>query len=261
MSLRRLLCGAFMAGAPLIILGAVRDAHASYLLRLRLSVGDVITERARIVDKNYWVLPRARLEGFRRGGAVINEEMRSDSEARARVVSSQFGVAHLKGSTHIVSFDVPRHKASLRDVPIDEAVTMRNVPLGESGPVDIADVGAMFLPLAGVHLGSAWSTTERVSTALGSGSVTIEHTLTAVRGNLVDVDVRGTGQITGKQYNLPKLLPGTIEIEGTATYDVVEGYPTQERYRIHNSLLKPAGDEQIGFDEHETVDVTTSIQR
>lgn len=261
MSVRRLLCYALVAGTALIMFGAAPDPHASYLLRLRLDAGDVITERAETIDRNDWVLPKERLEGFRRGGAVINEELRTDSIAHATVVSSHLGVARIEGSAHIVSFDVPRHQTSLHDEPIGESLTVQNIPLRDNGLVDVAVVGTMFLPLAGVHLGSTWSTTQVVSTRLGSGSLTIEHTLSAVRGNLVDIDVRGSGQITGAEYNLPKLLPGKIEIEGTATYDVAAGYATKETYRIHNSLLKPAGDGQIGFDEHETVNTSTLIQR
>ena len=78
---------------------------------------------------------------------------------------------------------------------------------------------------------------------------------------MVQVDVTGHGVITGKEYNLPKLLPGSIEMHGSGWFDPRSGFFTREEYEVHNTLLKPAGTEQIGYDETQSVDIVTVLDR
>ena len=73
------------------------------------------------------------------------------------------------------------------------------------------------------------------------------------------VDVTAHGLITGKEYNLPRLLPGTIALHGTAWFDPAAGLVSQESYRIDNTLVKRQGGTDIGFVEH--LDADTDLHK
>ncbi|HXW77523.1 MAG TPA: hypothetical protein VEJ20_08945, partial [Candidatus Eremiobacteraceae bacterium] len=105
----------------------------------------------------------------------------------------------------------------------------------------------------------SWTTRLRVDTTLGSGQLVLAHSLVSVSDGLAQIDVRGLGDITGAEYNLPRLLPGSIGIRGTYWFDVRRGIVTQESYLIENRLLKTRRGKTIGFDEIETVDVSTRV--
>lgn len=247
-----------------MLLAAGSDAHAtqaSYTLRLHLRPGDVIAQSADIVDRNDWVMPKARLEAFRRSGLVINEEVRHTVSARARVYSVAHGVATLRGTAHIVERDVPRNGRTSRYAPIDSSVTELNNDAAGVEPLDISESAAAALPATAVRVGETWTTSQRVRTTLGSGRVAFRHTLRSVRGSLLEIAVSGRGTITGDEYNLPRLLPGSIELTGTTWLDLRWGVATKESYRIHNRLVKPVRDEAVGFDEHESVEISTHVLR
>lgn len=217
----------------------------------------MIRRHADIVDRTAWVLPKARLDAFRRGGAIVTEERRTTIDSRESVETVNDDRARLLGLARVTTLDVPRQQRSDDQVRIATTLTTRNHEIGSSSPLEVAEAAAADLPMARVTLGSRWTTKESVTTALGSGTITVEHVVSAIDDGLVQVDVTGAGTITGKEYNLPKLLPGSIRLRGSAWFDLSLGLFTRESYAIRNTLEKPAGAERIGFDETETVDITT----
>jgi len=80
----------------------------SMTLHLIFHPKQVIFQRADILDKNDWVLPKKRLEGFRRAGTVIAEERHLIISAWTTVDSVSRGVASLAGIVRRKSFDVLR---------------------------------------------------------------------------------------------------------------------------------------------------------
>jgi hypothetical protein len=225
-----------------------------------LQVGDHLTEYAYQVDKIEWKLPKKRLEHFRKAGVVIQEDHRITIVAQAVVVSTSALGPSLQTQEHIIAIDVPRQQTSAIDQDFLTPLAPDNEPRASyqfSSEAEAAMVGLPIAPKRPASVGQRWSTHLNVVTMLGSGSVTFDHVISAFTNGRVEIMVKGRGKITGTEYHLPKLLPGSIEITGTAWYDPISGLVTQESYLIHNQLLKPAEGEFIGFDEHLTVDATT----
>lgn len=230
---------------------------SSLVLSLHFHPGETLHRHTTIIDRTNWILPKARLEAFRRGGAVITEDVRTTIDSRETVAGIAAGMVHLSGLTVVSSYDVPRQrKIDSREI-VDSRLTARNHAPGLENQLEVAEAATADLPAGAVKLGSGWRTRELVTTSLGSGTLTIVHTVARVENSRVEIEIAGRGVITGKEYNLPKLLPGSIEIHGTAWYDPQAGLFTHEKYAIHNTLVKPAGPERIGFDEFETVDIVT----
>ncbi len=223
-------------------------ALAAVTLALHLYAGDRIVEHSDTVDRIQWVLPAARLEAFRRGGVVINEEFRTQSRADETVLAAFGDHALIRGTISLTTFDVPRGKTATDGRTQTVAITPRNAMLGDPA-YDISDAATVALPAMAVVAGSRWTTRLRVITPLGSGVATFEHRVGAIENGLVRVDVVGQGAITGKEYNLPKLLPGSIALQGSAWYSLSQGIVVRESYRIENVLVKPAGKDRIGFRE------------
>ncbi len=226
---------------------------------ISLRVGDRITAHVYQNDRIDWKLPRKRLEPFIKAGIVINEERHITSVYDATVVSTSQSGAVLLVNARITSFDVPRQQMTATQ----QTAQVRLAPDNEPRPgdalsvADAAMVGLPFTPVTPGHVGQRWRTTVPVVTSLGSGTTTFDHRVVGFSNGLVEIAVLGRGSITGVEYHLPKLLPGSIELEGTAWYDPHFGFVSQESYAIHNRLLKPAEGEQIGFDERLTADVST----
>jgi len=88
-----------------------------------------------------------------------------------------------------------------------------------------------------------------------------DHEVTGLANGRLEIAVQGHGAITGQEYHLPKLLPGTIELDGTAWYDLATHLVTAESYAIRNRLIKPMEGEESGFDERLTVDTSTHVER
>jgi hypothetical protein len=221
-------------------------ALAAVTLTLHLHAGDRIIEHAYSLDRIQWILPQARLEAMRRGGAVIQEEFHTTSSADETVVAAFGGHALVRGHVEVTTLDVPRAKTAKDTATRTASVAADNTT---SGRYDIADAPMVAFPHTPVALGTKWSTRLLVITPLGSGVARFVHRVSQIDSDLVRVDVSGTGTITGKEYNLPKLLPGTIALQGSAWYSLSQGIVVRESYRIENTIIKPAGAEQIGFRE------------
>ena len=115
------------------------------------------------------------------------------------------------------------------------------------------------LPDVPVTVGSRWTTRQQVLTTLGSGVATFDHVVSDISDGRVRIDVSGRGEITGHEYNLPHLLPGTISLTGSAWFDLDSGLVALESYRIENTLIKPAGAERIGF--LEVLDASIDVRK
>ena len=229
-------------------------------MRLRFALREVIDEHAVIVDRVDWILPKKRLEEFRRSGIVINELQRTTIDGRARVGAVAGNEATLTARSHIVTVDVPRHSTGERTDTGRRRVTIYNAPAGPSAePLDVVEAASADFPKRPLRLGDTWRTLERVSTTLGSGMAKFTHRVTAVNRDEIAFTVSGRGTITGAEYHLPKLLPGSIELQGTARFEREGGFVSYEHYELHNRLIKPLGAEQHGFEERETVDISTTV--
>ncbi len=255
MTSRLVLAASAAAAAFSLSAGAPPDGH---LLALRLQAGERIQQRSDLVDRIQWVLPQKRLDAFIAQGIVINEEMRTTTAAIGVVTSTTSTAATLQGSSFTTVRDVPRHRSASSSDSGASRVTPRNVNVGttvyaiESAPmVDLPDVP--------VTLGSRWTTRQRVLTTMGSGVATFDHVVSDISDGRVRIDVSGRGEITGKEYNLPHLLPGTISLNGSAWFDLDSGLVSLESYRIENTLIKPAGAERIGF--LEVLDVSIDVRK
>jgi hypothetical protein len=221
---------------------------AGVILALRLQLGDRIVQHTDLVDRVEWVLPPSRLAAFAAQGAIINEEVRTSILSRGSVVSASSGVAKIVGTISSTVRDVPRKHTTSSHVAGASLVTQRNVDSGVTAyPLESAAM--VGLPPNELHVGTHWTTRQHVVTTLGSGEASFEHTVAAIEGSQVRVDVTGSGTITGREYNLPHLLPGTIALNGSAWFDLASGLIAQESYRIENRLVKPAGSDRIGFIE------------
>ena len=238
---------------------AIESGSQRYVTMAALRVGDRIAERAYFEDQIEWKLPKKRLEPFRRAGVIIKEDKRITIEADAVIVSAQSGRASLQTHERISSFDVPRHRVTVSEQSFAVSLTDDNVEAASSqlSEAQAAMVDFPVTPARPGFIGQRWRTCLPVLTTLGSGTITLDHVISGFNDGRVEIDIEGRGTITGSEYHLPKLLPGTISLTGTAWYDPTSGLVSQESYLIHNQLLKPAEGEQIGFDERLTVDSTT----
>lgn len=229
-----------------------------YLLSLQLRTGDRLVEHSDLIDRIDWWLPHERLEAFRAQGIVINEEVRTSIVANGVVIRADGTGAAIRSRVVTTVRDIPRnHVGTSHDAGI-ATVTLRNSTV-RSSVYAIENAPMVDLPPTPVHLGSRWTTHERVLTSLGSGTATFAHVVGDVEGSLVRVDVVGRGTITGKEYNLPSLLPGTIALHGSSFFDTASGLVVQESYRVENSLIKPARSERIGFTE--VLDIATDLHK
>ena len=228
-----------------------------------LRAGDQISGRVFENDRIEWKLPAKRLERFRKAGVIITEEHRITSVVLASVVSASAAGSVVRLTVHTTSYDVPRATTTVADQTSCARLMPDNEP-GAHGDLDVAGAALVGLPISfgePGRIGRRWRTRVAVTTELGTGVVTFYHSLIELGDGRVEIGVTGTGTITGAQYHLPKLLPGSIQMHGTAWYDVRTGIVTQESYYIHNRLLKPAEGEQIGFDQRLTVDATSRLRR
>ena len=235
-------------------------AACAIALALHLQPGSYVVEHATYDDRVQWVLPPDKLASFARAGVVITEDKQTRTVAAATVAPTPRDMMTLNGTIDTTVTDVPRHRTSHNSAAFTSTITPRNDPLPARG-LDLEEAGMIDLPVLPVCLGQRWQTSVPVLTTLGSGMASIDHTVVSATANLVEIDVKGTGAITGVEYNLPHLLPGTLSITGKAWFDVVNGIVSQESYVIRNRLIKTVHDKTIGFIETETVDVTTHVGR
>jgi len=224
-----------------------------------LHLGDRIAEHASLEDQVEWKLPEKRLERFRKAGVIIKEDRRITIAADALVVSARASLTSLQTHERISSFDVPRNRLTVTEESFPSSLTADNVQraTNQLSEAEAAMVGFPITPTRPGSIGQHWRTHLTVVTTLGSGSITFNHVISSLDNGRVEIRVDGRGVITGMEYHLPKLLPGSIRLTGSAWYDPASGLVMQESYLIHNQLLKPAEGEQIGFDERLTVDSTT----
>jgi len=248
------LCAALGAAGP----ASFAAPATEQLLALRLMPGDRIVQHSELVDGIDWQLPPARLEAFRSQGVVINEEVRTTIVATGVVKARSAGVARVSGKVTTTVHDVPRDKTLVTHDTGVSITTDRNVQTG-TALYALEDAPMVDLPAAPVSLGTRWTTRQRVVTSLGSGVAVFQHVVAAIDGALVRVDVTGRGVITGKEYNLPRLLPGTIALRGSAWFDADSGLISQESYAIDNTLVKTSPQGPIGFIEH--LDADTDVHK
>jgi hypothetical protein len=238
--------------------GAAATPATEQILELRLAPGERIVQHSELVDRIGWQLPPARLEAFRSQGIVINEEVRTTILATGLVTSVTAGAAHVSGDVTTTVHDVPRNKTLVTHDTGVSITTERNMQTGTS-VYALEDAPMIDLPATPVTLGMRWTTQQRVVTSLGSGVAVFQHVVAAVDGGPVRVDVTGRGAITGKEYNLPHLLPGTIALRGSAWFDPASGLISQESYAIDNTLVKTSAQGPIGFIEH--LDADTDVHK
>lgn len=246
-----LACCAFGCGVA-----ARGNSPASWQLALRLYHGERITERMSENDKTDWKLPERRLERFRKAGVIINEEEHITSLIAANVVSVVDGIALLRGTSSVTSFDVPRNHTQTSQQPFTSAVAPNNMPIALAH-IPLEDAAMAQLPGTPLRLGEHWQTRLAVITNLGSGHAVFDHEVITLDNGLLEIAVHGVGAITGTEYHLPKLLPGTIDLAGSAWYDPAAGLIVRESYLVRNRIIKPMAGEDSGFDERLTVDITT----
>lgn len=224
-----------------------------------LRVGDRISENAYLEDQVEWKLPEKRLERFRKAGVIIKEIRRITIRADAVVVAARAAGTSLQTRERISSFDVPRNRLTVTEESLPVSLAADNVQpaTNQLSEAEAAMVGFPITASRPGSIGQRWRTHLAVVTTLGSGSITFTHVILGFNNGRVEIKVDGRGVITGAEYHLPKLLPGSIRLTGSAWYDPASGLVTQESYLVHNQLLKPAEGEQIGFDERLTVDSTS----
>lgn len=249
-----------MARQPTLVNDRKRSTQAAAApLIVRMHTGERVAVRVDALDRTAWILPKKQLAAFARSGVIITERRRMKSDAEATVTAVSDGVASLRGSATVIDSDLARHTTGTASARVMTSLTSRN-----------EEVSARLVPLEGapmarfpswpVKLGSRWLTYQRVTTRLGSGHITILHTVTAFDGRHARIAVCGHGEITGAEYKLPRLLPGTIALQGVALFDMHRHVVVLEDYAVHNRLEKPARGEFIGFDETETVETITSAE-
>ncbi len=241
--------------AMLVLLEAAIQP-ARFVLAERLRTGEHLVEHRYSDDRIEWKLPHKRLEPFIRGGAIIHEERHQMIVLRAIVTRTAPGVASLAGSADRTYVDVPRHTQRFTHATFSSVLTEGNDDPGVSMPA-LEDAAMTDFPRRALGVGDCWTSRRNILTALGSGRAQFRRCVAARSGPLVRITVRANGIITGQEYHLPKLLPGSMELQGDAWYDLDRRLVTQESYRVHNRLLKPAEHESIGFDEILDVDVST----
>ncbi len=229
-----------------------------------LRLGDRIIQRNDQDDRVEWKLPAKRMQKFRKAGVIITEQRRTTIMANAKVVHVDSHGAMLQVDEHIVDVDVPRNNTTTADQTFFTHISSHGQPDSAAQTGDVTDAAMRDLPMSGSnpgHVGESWSTHLAVKTTLGSGRATFDHLIAGFEDGLAQISVSGRGKITGTEYHLPFLLPGSVRVVGTAWYDPRSGLLTQESYFVHNQLLKPAEGEQIGFDERLTVDSTAYLIR
>ena len=232
---------------------------AAVILLLQLTRGEHFTELISSSDRVSWVLPKVKLDHARANGIVIDEDLVTVADVSASVTSIDNGVATLDAHANITTLDVPRQHRNKRTMSDTSTLDAQNTP--QRPRLSPEEAATADLPSAAVTVGSAWTTHESVLTTLGSGMLVIRHIVTSNAGGRVTVQIHGEGKIVGREYDLPHLLPGTMALSGTAVFDRNSGTFVSEHYDMHNALLKPDGAEHIGFDEHESMSVTTTIDR
>jgi hypothetical protein len=225
----------------------------SILLAIHLRSGASVVEHASYDDRIAWVLPPDRLAAFARSGVVIDEDVKTMVVAQATAAAAPHGMTTLRGTVIKVTTDVPRHRTARSADDLSTTVTPRNEPL-PARVIDVEDAAMTELPVGRLCVGQSWDTRIPVMTTLGSGIASIHHTVSGISGGIVEVDVRGSGVISGMEYNLPRLLPGSIGIRGTAWFDIETGFIRQESYLLNNRLIRTVKRKTIGFIETETVD-------
>ena len=233
-------------------------AACSIALALHLHPGAHLVENDALDDRIAWVLPPDRLAAMSKGGFVIDEDMRTTVVTHATVDPADHRLYHLQGETSKTVTDVPRHRVNRSTADIDTRLT----PLNEAVPaqrIDIESSPMAGLPRANVCIGARWRTRLPVMTTLGSGIITIDHTVLHADARSIVVSVKGLGTITGVEYNLPRLLPGAMSIEGTARFDPASGDVTAENYVVRNRLIRTVKSKTIGFLETETVRAVTTV--
>jgi len=227
-------------------------------LVLDLHPGSHVVERSQYDDRVDWVLPSDRLEAFRRSGVVINEDKRTSLVAETTVTQAPHSLMNLRGTLQETATDVPRHRTTHEVDQISTTVTPRNTAVPAS-VLDLEEAAMVELPEGHVCVGQTWRTRLPVITTLGSGTATIDHKVVKIDGNFVVVAIKGSGVISGTEYNLPRLLPGAIGISGIARYDRIAGTVTRETYTVHNRLIRTVNDKTIGFLETETIAIKTTV--
>jgi hypothetical protein len=232
---------------------------AAVALLLTLTRGERISEVLSSGDRLSWVLPKVKLDQQRAAGIIIEENLITVADITATVTGVDGGLATMDYRANLTLLDVPRRQKTKRTASNTVTADARNTP--QRVRLSPEEAATADLPAGAVSVGSTWTTRESVLTTLGSGTLVVQHTVTACTGGRVTVLIHGAGKIVGLEYDLPHLLPGTMLLKGTAIFDRVAGAFVSEHYAVHNSLLKPDGAEHIGFDEHETVSITTSIVR
>lgn len=233
-------------------------AACAIALVLDLHPGAHVVEHSTYDDHVNWVLPPDKLAGFRRSGVVIDEDKRTTVVATTTVTHAPHGLMDLKGTLDETATDVPRHRTTYQAGPISTIETPRNTVLPAS-MLDIEQAAMADLPAGPVCVGQTWRTRLPVMTTLGSGIATIDHTVVKTDGDDVEVAVKGSGVISGMEYNLPRLLPGAIGISGTAHFNRATGAVTREAYTVRNRLIRTVKGKTIGFLETETVAVKTTV--
>src|SRR5215467_5996498 len=230
---------------------AARAASApapAYMLALRFAPGERINEHAYVVDRVTWILPPAKLEQFRAQGVIIEEQTRTQLAGTGLVTSLTPRGASVKNDLSVTLYDVPRHIYGVARDRSVAVITSANTQAGAS-QYSIEDAPMIELPRGPVVVGSRWTTRQRVGTTIGSGMCTFHHVVAAVDVSRIRIDVSGSGSITGKEYHLPRLLPGTIALSGSAWFDSVSGLIVQESYHVENTLVKTLHGERLGFVE------------
>jgi hypothetical protein len=236
--------------------------HPAIACAIALSVnihsGALVVEHAAFDDRIAWVLPPDRLAAFARGGVVIDEDVKTMVVMHAFASDVPHGMTTFRGTMFKQTTDVPRHRTNAATTDLVETVTPRNTDL-PAHPTDVEQAGMVDLPVGRLCVGQTWVTRLPVVTTLGSGTATVQHRIAGVRDGLVEVDVTGKGVISGLEYNLPRLLPGSISFHGAGWYDPATGAISQESYLIQDRLLRTVKAKTIGFIETETVDVTEYV--
>jgi len=235
-------------------------AACTILLALNLHLGTQVSEHASYDDRIAWVLPPDKLAAFARSGVVIDEDVRTTIVAHATADSLSHGLAGLHGTIFKQTTDVPRHRTQATLDDFTTTLTPHNEPL-PAEKLDIEEAPMIALPQSHLCTGETWETRLPVITTLGSGTATIRHTLAGVRDGIAQIDVQGSGVISGMEYNLPRLLPGSIAIRGTAWFDLARGFLREESFVIDDRLLRTVKGKTIGFKETETVDESESAVR
>jgi hypothetical protein len=236
----------------------IAAAACSIALAVHVPAGARIEAHAVYDDRIAWVLPPDRLAAFAHSGVVIDEERVTTAVMRGTASAGAPGTTTVRGEIATTVVDVPRHRTQARESGFRTTVDARGDPMPPQ-PVDLESAGMIGLPARPLCVGQSWSARIAVLTSLGSGAVVARRTVVASRDGIVEIAVRADGSITGREENLPRLLPGTISMRGTAWFDMGRGVVRVESYEIDDRLVRTIKGRSIGFIETETVDASTVI--